>query len=86
MACVCVCVCVFFISSRRTCQMLLSMLPCLEILQIDGDETKKQELAFYINHCINWGSGGVFPEVSKGKIVFVEAVSDQHAHSGFDPV
>ena len=32
---------------------------------------------FYVNHCVNWGSGSVFPKVSKGNIVFIEAVHVQ---------
>lgn len=47
---------------------------------------QRNGLAVYVNHCVNWGSGGVFPEVSKERIVFIEAVSVQHAHPGFDPV
>lgn len=53
---------------------------------MDDSETKKQGFSSYANHCVNWGSGGVFPEVSKGKIVFIGAVDVQPALSSFDPV
>lgn len=53
---------------------------------MDDRETKTQGLSFYVNHCVNWESDGVFPEVGKGEIVFIEAVHVQHTRSSFDPV
>jgi hypothetical protein len=61
------------------------MLLCLGTLQMDGSETKLS-LSFYINHCVNWGSGGMFPKVSKEKIVFIEVVNVQHVNFSFDLV
>lgn len=50
---------------------------------MDDSETKKQGLSFDVHHCVNWESGGVFLEVNKEKIVFMEAVNIQHVHFSF---
>lgn len=66
--------------------MLPEMFPCLGRLQRVDNETKKLGLSFHANHCVNWGLGGGFPEVSKGKITFIETISAQHVYFSFDPV